>query len=793
MEKIAITGMKCDFHIHSYASKHRESDSVVDGSTIDNINILIDKLNDRKINMCAITDHDNFDYNLYVRLKKEENIGTIKKVFPGVEFSVIYEEKVIHIITIFDNDDLKCDEKLKTLQEKIFDVKNNKPLYDNKDLNAFTEQRYLDIIREIGLNIVMIAHQKETLSSKITRTHDIKSLGEEMFEELVFLDYFESFEFRNRRNEIFNKYYIEKNKDKLKTENIRFITGSDCHDWNEYPNESDNFRFTYLKCLPNFRGLAMAITNTRRINYINSFFSNDIKFIDNLEIKINDNYYNINLSKGINVIIGDNSIGKSLLIHKLTEYRYLNNLSRQKSYEAYLSDNKMQVNTVISEDMICKFDKQGNIRSMFESKSFRANDFLKDYFPLLPNYEINKKSIKLEIDKYINFIKNKHKLKESIDKITNINLKVFDVQAKSLNTQNSSIDYTKKIENLNTVIEKIENIITDLKELIKNNSEIDKEDLKDFEKDLKKYEKLKVKYHDKIVGINFEVDKINIINSRLELLSKNLTRSKTDETKAIESYEQYKKNFRNTIVSLYSNSKLDIKYIPNIPTIKLMFNRNIIGQYRFITKAKINEVSNDYIVELIKSAIGKKYKNINDLDASNVPEKFVDKSIEESFDIIMDKIKKELYSKIEDDFSQKQLINNATDVDVTRQLSSGFNSKIYFDIISKQKEKGGIYVIDQPEDDVSQTSIKNNLLEDFVDMSQNRQIIIITHNPQFIVNLDVDNVIFLTKNENDEILLQNGALEYYDENYDILKIVAENIDGGINSINERWKRYEKNI
>lgn len=78
-------------------------------------------------------------------------------------------------------------------------------------------------------------------------------------------------------------------------------------------------------------------------------------------------------------------------------------------------------------------------------------------------------------------------------------------------------------------------------------------------------------------------------------------------------------------------------------------------------------------------------------------------------------------------------------------------------------------------------------------MCQNRQIILITHNPQFIVNLDVDNVIYLGKNDDNEIIIQSGALEFVNKEYDILKIVADNIDGGIGSINERWKRYEKNI
>ena len=75
-------------------------------------------------------------------------------------------------------------------------------------------------------------------------------------------------------------------------------------------------------------------------------------------------------------------------------------------------------------------------------------------------------------------------------------------------------------------------------------------------------------------------------------------------------------------------------------------------------------------------------------------------------------------------------------------------------------------------------------------MGENRQIIMVTHNPQFIVNLDVDNLIFLSK-RNSTLEVQSGALEFVCEEYSILEIVAQNIDGGLESIKKRWKRYEK--
>lgn len=39
--------------------------------------------------------------------------------------------------------------------------------------------------------------------------------------------------------------------------------------------------------------------------------------------------------------------------------------------------------------------------------------------------------------------------------------------------------------------------------------------------------------------------------------------------------------------------------------------------------------------------------------------------------------------------------------------------------------------------------------------------------------------------------MYSGALEYADDTYNILDIVAKNIDGGLDSIQKRWKRYEK--
>jgi predicted metal-dependent phosphoesterase TrpH len=107
MQLIADRGLKADLHIHSIYSKHKDG-AKVNNNSIEKIDLLINKLIENKVNICAITDHDTFNYEIYEKLKQAETSdSSIEKVLPGVEFSVQFstdnENKVIHIVTIFND------------------------------------------------------------------------------------------------------------------------------------------------------------------------------------------------------------------------------------------------------------------------------------------------------------------------------------------------------------------------------------------------------------------------------------------------------------------------------------------------------------------------------------------------------------------------------------------------------------------------------------------------------------------------------------------------------------------
>ena len=588
MQKVVSNGLKIDLHIHSIVSSHKDG-TKVKNNTLDNIPLLIKKLNDQNVNICSITDHDTFSYDFYVALKQAESEkNSIQKVLPGVEFSVCFfdgdRESVIHVVTIFSDEDEK---KIQAIEELL---RKNPPTYKL----AYKEEDFLDLLRRININTILIAHQKNTLTSTKARKNDANTLGEFKFLEFVYTDYFEAFEFKNRRNEILNKAYLFQ---KHLENQIRFVTGTDCHDWSVYPSETpeeiiSDFPYTYAKCLPTFKGLVMAITDHTRLKTVNSFFTATKYTLPSISFKHDTDNVVIPLSKGINVIIGDNSVGKSLLLHAITGYTkptYLLPSQVKAGYRKYLAQLGLDVPKQITPEHIFCFDMQGEVRTKFEENKLNATEFLGSYFPKSIDNSAYKAILEIEIGRMIGYLEKKFELDKKTKKLSSFGIETSAENAESITFVNSIGRAKKKTSQFSDLSLQIDHIITQMSALEK-----------------------------------MEID----------------------------------------------------------------------------------------------------------------------------------------------------------------------DAKIYFDLLSYEMQQDGIYIIDQPEDNISQNAIREYLLDRFKTMGENRQVIMVTHNPQFIVNLDVDNLIFLSK-KNGLFSVQSGALEYVCPEYSVLDIVAQNIDGGLDSIKKRWKRYEK--
>ena len=336
---------KIDLHIHSFASGKTKTGDMpyVKNSTIENVEVLVRKLNENNVNMCAITDHNVFDEELYHELKKQENLGSIKKVLPGVELDLLIDHIPVHTICLFNDQD---DNHSKKIKENF----SEKESYTLSDLGT--------ILSNIGLDVILIAHQKTDYKAKTQHSTNLSTTGIENFYRMIDVEYFDSLEVRSSKVEgILKSRFVE---DKIK--NQALISGSDCHDWEHYPQHDATSKeiplLLSMKALPSFRGLSMAITNTKR-------FVVDVQdvrsaFIKSINYTINGQKEKINLSYGINAIIGDNSVGKSTLIKSLL------GIAPKEAID-FFSNHRINVlkDSILKSDY--QFNEQGQIRKKFET------------------------------------------------------------------------------------------------------------------------------------------------------------------------------------------------------------------------------------------------------------------------------------------------------------------------------------------------------------------------------------------------------------------------------------------
>jgi len=784
MEKIVSKGLKIDLHIHSKFSAKKDGKKVAE-NTIENLPVLIEKLKVNDVGMCAITDHDTFSYNLYKKLKEEENKDNcIKKVLPGIEFSVEFERNTeIHIVTIFDDKD---DKKVKKIEEVMTKGIGKEKYHEGK----YTRQDYFDVLDSIGLDFVMIGHQKKTLTStNKPKPHDVLSLGEEVFNELVFLDYFDAFEFRSKKNEVYNKAYAVKSSN---AENLRFITGSDCHSWKYYPfsekNENEEIGFTYIKSLPSFKGLAMAITDNRRIGYADKFFNVTADTIDKIELELNGTDIEIPLAKGINVIIGDNSIGKSLFLHAITDNRNIKKASVSKGYSKYINKNGIVFKTIIPDEKVFKFNGQGSIREIFDEDGMKPDRYLEQFYPDEINVEGYKTIVLEEFEKLYKELRKKFEFDNKLESLSNLEIIENKVTDKSL----TFIGKVKRVESkkINSLVNEFQLSIGSLEKLC-DEELLDSADRNYIKSTIVLLNNMLRRYRDKQEQVKVQNNKINIFNTFMDEYENKYSQRVSDEQMIYSTFLQRKQDIIDAVAELVEK-KLELReFEPGLEEVHIKPEINYVGKYCFVSKVGVEYINNKYVLEVISDVV----KKSTYVDTLNISERELQKIIknypsdEEVSPIEV--LKEKITSRVEKDFKARTAIVEEQ-MDVYNKLSSGFDAQTYFSLLCGETRNKGIYLIDQPEDNISQKAIKENVLKDFKRMAQKRQILMVTHNPQFIVNLDVDNVIYLSKNT-EGFCVQSGALEYEDDNYSILKIIAENIEGGLPTIMGRMKRYEKNI
>lgn len=808
--RIVDKGIKIDLHIHSASSSNKDGQLVKDG-TIEHIQTLISKLKENEVDMFAITDHDSFDSNLYFALKEHEGVE-FGKILPGIEFSVGIESgkssenksvKQVHVIAIFeDTSEAKINQLERLIKESPYDIKSKSDIKGN---DLYSEKTFREILQKSDLNVCLIAHQKQSPISTRQKSPDVMALGPEKFNELINYEYFESYEFKTENSRIFHNLFKKTVNEKY--ERVRFITGSDCHVWKAYPKHDENdqstFVPTFLKCLPSFRGLAMALTDDSRIQQNQNFFSDSQNYLPAIVYKENDIEHSIPLSKGINAIIGDNSKGKSMFLHALTGFTKENSghgmlsTAKKAEYEKYLQSHDIEVITNLnSEEYDFEFDSQGEIRTKFENGS-AFSSFFEDKKPSPTDSSLIVNTIKEEFKNLYDALSNKLDFDKKLKLAGNTIFKLDTCETIGLSLNVSSVSASKKEET-----KKLAKLISGLTKAKTNLGNVVKLGLDDVEtinlKKIIEYLTVLIDKYQKILDLRIWNN--SLIESINSSISKFIEKQKMVQSTAEAAWTSYNKlvsDFSNSLANIISSKgrigNFEFSMEPIIPKYNEIHYGDLILINRFASN--LERYDTNYCLSLLKRAF-KANTNVSDfLKIPNLTEDYLRSIIkdkdESHTDNIIETLERKVDALISKDFANEEaIIENGADV--TKNYSAGFNAAKYLNIMSYE-DSNSIYIIDQPEDDISQKSIRETVVQDLKRMSKSKQIVLVTHNPQFVINLDADNVLYFHDDENGCLSIDSGALEFKDDQLDVLKCVSENLEGGIESLKKRWKRYEKNI
>ena len=780
-DKIVKKLLKVDFHIHSAASK--KDGNLVKNNNINTLSFLLDKLEKSKINMIAITDQNAFDYELYDEIRKQiKNHKTLKKILPGIEFDVIFNEERIHVITIFDDSD----------EEKVKDISKILTRYEFDGNNGFLEKTFREILKEIDLSVILIAHQKSGVRAS-NHNENLSKVGEELFDSIIGVDYFDAVEFRSGKVEgILNDYREEK-----QLLNLRYITGTDCHDWKFYPqqykDDKTDVQYSYLKCLPTFKGLVMAITEPNRIS--TSSYPINKAYVPELKIKINGNINNVELSSGLNVIIGDNSIGKSFLLENLYDSKFKDlERTHRAGYINYQILKKIEIESLENLRDMIHYNRQGSIRKTFQqSSSLKDVEFFNSKFMQMKN-----DSVFSQINKYSSNVMKLLKDNANLIKIQNeLDFDIVlpsEIEDKSYNLR-IIFDLNENDKDYNPIIEQIKLIESEISVL---SELIDNDDNKKLNLVSTIFSEIRQKYVDKQRNLKIENSIISTINGCAKKIDDDNKKIAQQQENKLAEFKNNIKIAENKIINMINCSlepKIDV--LKDFTDIKINEVDNQLGNYHFVTRVQTPIIDSSLMEKIliypfnrINSILdleGKSYNGLNNLFKKTAVSEFDGKGFDAETIY-----KKSIENLVTKSILKQQNVILLDDDDISTGNSPGKNALIYLDILADDTSKK-LCIIDQPGDDVSQHKISSELIRIMRAMSKNKQVIFITHKPELVVNLDVDNVIVFKTDPDMNINISYGALEYENikEKVNILSDVADILDGGAETIRKRWKRYEK--
>lgn len=242
-----------------------------------------------------------------------------------------------------------------------------------------------------------------------------------ILERSIYFNLFDGFTARSNKGlEITQEYFK-----RLGINNfINLITSSDNYNPNSYPNcktSGDQFVPTWMYSKPTFNGLRVALSESMRLSYGDNPREEWQEQIKKVELKNNLINIDVMFEPGLNVIIGNSSSGKTLLVDSII--KKMHNETDNSQYIAF-GINDLYIDNPSS--MMPHYFSQNYISTIIDknnesNKSLKDNPLLKQIFPIDKAF-VQKSSemlskLRNNIDKTIDAVEEIYKQEQALCKI----------------------------------------------------------------------------------------------------------------------------------------------------------------------------------------------------------------------------------------------------------------------------------------------------------------------------------------------------------------------------------------
>ena len=563
---------------------------------------------------------------------------------------------------------------------------------------------------------------------------------------------------------------------------VNLITCTDNYEPSKYPSSKssmdEDFIPTWINSKPTFQGLRLALSEKSRLFYQKEepIFYDD--YIKHVELKNNYIDIDVDLTPGLNVIIGGSSSGKTLFMDSL--YRKINTNSPDN--EAYKKYDVKELIVSNPSGRIPHYINQNYIIKVIDENSdlgIENIDIIKNTFLSNDNLDSQAKD---ELAKLKSTIESLFKSVSEIESLQ-ANIKKIEHFPRLILKNETRKNYYEKLIPSNDVLESIK--ITE--------NELSNYD--DFFAKLENLSKENPFINNKIVSDSISLikkelevakEKERCSDSILEIIIKYKENFDSDETNIKEKDSKHKKEFERLVGLISDYKKQKDSFFNQLDSLRKFafeYKTNPIKSNGHELNVESKFSLNDKIIlEAINDVLLNEFK-INSFDKL-IPENLFQDRIKKT---IKKDIATKIYSSIEKQNKRRYVIKTKDNKNFD-ELSPGWKTAILLDLILGYKEDYAPIFIDQPEDNLATNYINSDLIAGIKKCKKDKQVLIISHNATIPMLADAQNII-LCRNDNGKIVIKSGAMEDVIDGKPVVDYIAEITDGGKASIKKRVKKY----